>query len=172
MAFDPVSDPVDFIVLSGVRSPGICELEKASSPRRWDERRGFGLSGATTIFRGVALSHFVAKFRLYSAEDWAGWSTFSTMLARPPVGERPRALEIVHPILEDLGISAVGVEELKQPIQTGHGEWTVEVLFIEYRKLAPALSAPDGAAAAVTDPIDREIERLAGQVAALAGVTP
>lgn len=169
MSFDPTAQVVSYILLAGVKSPGICEIEGASSARTWDERRGYGLSGATCIFRGVRLAHFKANIRLYSEVDWLGWSQFAPLLKRPPVGERPKQLEIWHPILEDLGIVAVGVEELHQPQQTGDGEWTVVIEFIEYRKLQRALSLPEGAQAAPTDPYDLRIEQLAGQVEALAG---
>ena len=170
MSFQPLKSPIDYFLLAGVKSPGLATIERASSARTWDERKGYGLSGATTVFRGVRLAHFVAKIRLYTDTDWADWSSFAVMLAKPPIGERPRQLEVWHPILEDLGITACGVEELKQPVQTADGEWTVEVAFIEYRKLAPALSVPDGAQAAPTDPIDRHIEDLAAQVQALSAL--
>lgn len=165
-AFNPISEPVNYIILAGSRSPGLCDVTEAASQRRWDERRGFGLSGATSVFRGVALAHPVVTFRLYSEQDWLEWALFALLLVKPPPMVRPRAMEIWHPILEDLDIKAVGVEKLDQPIQTGDGEWSIKCKFIEYRKLQPALSLPDGAATHVADPeIDArlaEIERLSG----------
>ena len=170
MAFDPTKAPVDYILLAGKKSPGIAEIDRASSLRTWDERRGYGLSGATTIFRGVRLAHFIVRLRLYTAVDFASWAEFAVLVQRPPTGERPRQLEIWHPILEDLGITAVGVEELGQPVQTRDGEWTIEIKFIEYRKLQPALSRPEGAQAAPVDPVDRRIEELAAQVQVLSAL--
>lgn len=170
MSFQPLTDPVDYILLGGVRSPGLADVEKGNSPRAWAERIGYGLSGATTIFRGVRLSHFAVRFRLYTNLDWAQWPSFAAMMAKPPLGERPRQLEIWHPILEDLGITACGVEDIKQPVQIADGVWQHEVLFIEYRKLQPALSRPDGARAAPVDPIDQHIEALAAQVQALSAL--
>lgn len=170
MAFDPTKAPVDYILLAGRKSPGIADIERANSPRAWDERRGYGLSGATTIFRGVRLSHFTVKLRLYTAEHFAEWAGFAALVQKPPIGERPKQLEIWHPILEDLGIVACGVEDVKQPVQTRDGEWTIEIAFIEYRKLTTALSRPDGAQARPVDPIDRHIEDLANQVQVLSAL--
>jgi hypothetical protein len=170
MSFDPFKAPIDYVLLAGRRSPGIAELERAGSPRTWDERKGFGLSGATTIFRGVRLAHFILKLRLYTSEQFAEWATFSEIVKKPPLGERPKQLEIWHPILEDLGITACGVEDVKQPVQTRDGEWTIEIPLIEYRKLTPALSRPDGAQARPVDPVDQHIEQLAAQVQALSAL--
>lgn len=170
MAFDPLKAPVDYVLIAGRRSPGIADLSRAGSPRTWDERKGYGLSGATSIFRGVRLSHFVLKLRLYTSEQFAEWASFSVLVQKPPVGERPRQLEIWHPILEDLGITACGVEDVSQPVQTADGEWTIEIALIEYRKLTPALSRPDGAQARPIDPIDRHIEELAAQVQVLSAL--
>lgn len=157
MTFQPIDDPVDYVELAGQRSPGICEVLGGSSPRRWDERRGYGFSGSTLIFRGVGLCRPTLKLRLYTAQDWADWHEWSRLVQRPPLGERARALDIVHPILEDLGVRSVVVEDVLQPQQTADGEWTIEVRLIEYRRREAALERIDGATAAVTDPIDKQI---------------
>lgn len=167
MAFDPITSPVDHVVLSGQRSPGIAEITGATSPRRWDERRGYALSGSTVIFRGVGLARFKIVLRLLTPEHWAEWATWSQLVQRPPPLERARALDISHPILEDLGIRSCVIETVGQPVQAsqGGGEWSIEIACIEYRRPTPAIARPDGSDDRLPepeDPADRAIRDLAG----------
>jgi hypothetical protein len=165
MAFNPISQPVDRVTLGGRQSPGLASIEGFSSPRRWDERRGYGLSGSTVVFRGIGLATGKLILRLYTEQDFADWSSFSELVQRPPSGERSRALDISHPILEDLGIRSVVVEDVKQPTQTGDGEWTIEIALKEFRRPVVALSRPDGSVDRPPEPEDQNdiaIRDLAG----------
>lgn len=169
MSWNPIDEPVDYFILAGQRSPGTAVVEGASTPRRWDERRGYALSGATIVFRGVMLAHFKIYVYLCTTEDWNAWNDFMPLVARPPYGERPRALEIWHPFLEQHGIRAVGVEDLKQPVESEPGIWKIEIDLVEYRRPEIALAVPEGAQTRAVDPVDQEIERLTAQVEDLAG---
>lgn len=165
MTFNPISAPIDYVVLAGRRSPGLAELQGFSSPRRWDERRGYALSGGTLIFRGVGLARGKLLLRLLSEQDFEDWRAWSELVQRPPLGERARALDISHPILEDLGIRSVVVEDVKQPTQSADGEWLVEIALIEYRRPLLALSRPDGSEDRPPEPADeaeRAIQTLTG----------
>lgn len=170
MPFNPLTSPVDYVVLAGQRSPGVCEVVGGTSPRRWDERRGFGLSGATVVFHGVGLAKPLLRIRLFTEQHWSDWATWRELVQRPPLGERPRAMDIEHPILEDLGVRSVVVEDVTQPTQTGDGEWTVEVKLIEFRRPEIALATPSGAAQSTVDPLDREILDLTETVNTLAAL--
>lgn len=145
MTFNPISEPVDFVTLAGVRSPGIAEITGFTVPLRWDERRGYGLSGATLRFRGVALSRGKLILRLVTEEHWADWETFAPLVQRPPLGERAHSLEISHPILEDLGVRSVVIESVSQPTQTADGVWTIEIALIQWQRPIVAVSTPAGA---------------------------
>lgn len=159
MSFDPITSPVDHVVINGQRSPGVAVVEGAGSPRQWDERRGYGTSGAISVYRGAKLAKFTVKFTLTTAAEFAAWAEFAPLLARPVSRARPRALTISHPILEDLGISQCAVEDLRQPTPGDTGDWTYEVAFIQFRRPAPALARPDGAedGPQIDDPLDRQI---------------
>jgi len=135
VTFNPDLAPVDYILLANEISPGIATITGANSPRRWDERRGYALSGARVVFRGIGLARPVVTFRLSSFEDWNEWHDWRERvgLQRPPVGERARAKDIWHPILVDLEIVSVVVEDVGQPIQVDHGVWDIAVKFIEFR---------------------------------------
>lgn len=160
MTWNPLDEPADQIWLSQVWSPGLCDIVGADSPREWDERKGYGLSGSIAWFKGVGLAHFSVRLRLYTSEDWEQWAVFKPLVDRPPYGRRPRALDIWHPLLVDQGIYAIGVENLAQPEQTADGEWTIDIKMIEYRLPKYSLAMPDGAAATPADPFEQTIERL------------
>jgi hypothetical protein len=164
MTFDPIRTPVDYALVAGTRTPGLCEILGANSPRRWDVRRGTAFSGATVVYRGTDLAKPTMRLRLYTEQHWQDWHAFAPLVLRelppdaadvaqrqrrgqspPPAQRRPRALDIWHPILEDLGIRSVVVEDVLQPVQTGDGEWTIDVKLIEYRVPVFALAQPEGA---------------------------
>lgn len=168
MTFNPVTNPVDYILLANQRSPGIAEVNATNSPRRWDERRGYALSGARVVYRGIGLARPIVTLRLYTEDDWNDWHEWRQIVQRPPVGERAHALDIWHPILEDLNINSVVVEDVLQPKQTADGEWSIDIKFIEYRRPVLNLEVPEGSEERSDDPVDQLIENLTGQVQALA----
>lgn len=168
MAWNPLVAPVDYIKLSGERSPGLAEVYGGSSPRKWDERGGYGLSGSTLVFRGVGLAKFSVRLKLYTEEDWAAWTAWKALVDKPPLGTRARAQDIWHPLLEQIGVTSAVVEEVSQPEQGEAGEWVITIKFIEYRRPKVALAKPEGAKATPADPVDQVIERLANQVQELA----
>jgi hypothetical protein len=153
-------------------TPGIGEIVGADSPRDWEDRKGPGMSGATVVFRGLKLSRFAIKFRLYDAVDWADWTAFQVVVRRVPDKRDPRALDIVHPLLEPLGIRAIVVENIAAPQQSDDGVWEIELKVIEFRRPTPALATvgtppkPDGSKDKPIDPVEAEIERLRQKAAA------
>jgi len=103
MSWDPLNLPIDAFILADQVSPGLAEIVGASSPRKWDERKSYALSGASLVFRGVGLARFTARIRLYTPEHWGHWHAWKSLVVRPPAGERPKSLDIWHPILEEQG---------------------------------------------------------------------
>jgi hypothetical protein len=179
MSWDPLGQPAlnqtptkpevgDQIWLAQRWSPGLCDISGANSPREWEERKGYGWSGAVVVFRGTGLARFSVKLRLYTADDWLGWSTFKPLVDKPPPGKRPRAMDIWHPILVDQGIYSVVVEDLGQTEQTAEGEWTIEIKFVEYRFPKYALVKLEGTQATPDDPNEIKIARLTKEAADLA----
>lgn len=170
MTWDPLTQPIDHVLIGGQWTPGLAEITGASSPRRWDERKGYGLSGSRVVFRGVGLSKFSIKLRLLTPEDWRGWEEFRPIVQRPPLGVRARAVSCWHPFLEELEIKSLVVEELLQPVQTGEGEWTIEIKCIEWRRPRPALGVPDGGENPGEEPdaLDLQIERMSAEANRLA----
>lgn len=177
--WNPIEEPVDTVLIGGEQTPGIADVEDAGSPRDWDERRGRGLSGASLVFHGLPLATFKVLIRLYTVADWAAWHAFAPRLQRPPTGERGQALDITHPLLEEVGIRSFVVKNLLAPKQTRDGEWTIEIQCQEYRAPAPALTTIDSSSDSLTkEPLSANqltianLERLYESEARAGGLIP
>lgn len=166
-SWNPIDEPFDKCRVGGFVSPGICEIVGASSPRNWEERIGPGLSGSIVVFRGVRLSHFSIKFHLVTREHWDEWNTFQPIVAKPPFGKRPRALDVVHPILEPLGIRAVVIEDVMAPEQVNDGDWVVELKVIDFRRPKYGLAVPEGSQQTPADPYEEAIAGNTAEIDAL-----
>lgn len=166
MAYDPIASPVDFVVVAGQRTPGLAEVVGAGSPRQWDERRGFDMSGATLRFRGKKLARFSIKLTLATSEDFAAWNAFSPVVLAVPAGGRG-ALQLVHPILNDWGIRSGVVDDVLQPTPDGDtGKHVVEIKMIERRPPTPAGSTTAGSAdSPAPNPLQARIETNRAQIA-------
>lgn len=161
--WNPIEDPVDKLLLSNMRSPGICELLGVSSPRSWNEQSGPGWSGGLLVYQGIKLCHFTALFHLYELSDWDDWQLFRPLVMRPPLGSRPRTHTIWHPLLTEVDIHACVVEDVRAPQQVADGQWVVDVSFIEARLPRHGKPIkPEAADARAEDPYEKEIERLLG----------
>jgi len=168
-SWNPLTTPIDYFKLSGYRSPGIAELTGATSPRKWEERGGYGLSGATVVFRGVGLCYFTFKIKLYTENEWAHWLAWKPLVDRPPFGTRAKAKYIWHPFLEHLGVTSAVIEEVSQPEQGESGEWIVSIKFIEFRKPVVGLAKPEAAPTAPLTETEIEIEASKKELADLLG---
>ncbi len=171
--FDPLRNPVDYFTVAGQRSPGVAELQGVTLSRTIDERKGFGLMGATTVVKGQKLARFSASVRLFEVAHFEAWQTFVDTLRRfNPRNDRMRGFTFSHPQTDQLGISAVVVEEIGAPTQTGDGEWTAVIKFVEHRRPRPMLARTDGSEdgepAEPPDPVEALIDDLRGEARGLA----
>jgi hypothetical protein len=160
MAWNPYDDPVNYALCAGRKTPGLLDVAGAGSPRKWEERQGYGLTGATLVYLGLGLSPFELKIRLYSVEDWNDWHAWKDVVQKPPVNRVPRAIDIIHPLLAEVKIKAIVVLDVSQPEQTGDGEWTITIKCQAYRRPKITLAKPEGAAATKNDPVDEAITNL------------
>lgn len=173
MTWNPIDNPIDHFLLAGQKSPGIGRIEKAGSPRKWDERAGYGAGGSVLVFMGRKLATFDGVIELYTPADWVAWDAWKALVDRPPFGKRPKALDVWHPYLEGLGIKSCVVVDVLQPSPLESGGHVITIQFQEYRKLTQELAKPEAAKNATSDdPYDKEIERLTEQFNALANAPP
>lgn len=162
----------EYVMIGGDASPGKATVRGLNSPRGWDERKGYALSGATLVPTGDELSKFEILFELWDETQMALWNSYaSKYFARSvklvPGTLKPKALGIEHPALtapphhitEVVVLDVIGPET----DDTGGVSWVVK--FEEYRKPKPALSPPDASIPAAQKPTptaedaaDREIQ--------------
>lgn len=169
----------DYILLGGVQSPGRATVLGAGSPREWDVRKGYGYSGAVTVYTGENLAKFEVLIELWEKSHFAEWVRFAKIaLEKPPLGTKPKALDIAHPLLNlpPLSITSVVVEDVSQFEQDEEGLWSCTIKFLQFRAPKPALgkplaSIPNAAKPVPTaqDAADVEIQKLVKTFGELAG---
>lgn len=168
--WNPIDEPQDWVDFAGVVSPGLADIEGASSPRNWDERDSYAVTGSFLVYHGKKLSHFSVKCRLYTVQHWQDWYAFKPFIeALPRRGVPAKAIDITHPLLAQLNIHRCVVEDIIQPVQTDHGEWTVEIKLIEFRPPIVSQAKAEGAKATPADPEDAILAANKDEIAALAG---
>ena len=173
--FNPITDAdlYDFITLSGQRSPGICDVSGASAPREWDIRKGYGLSGAIVVYTGDGLAKFTVRLLLWEPAQFDEWEAWRPLIRKPPRGVRPKAQDIFHPYLEELGIGSAVVEDELQWTQPEAGLFVKDIKFIQFRAPLPALAKPEASQTKPNEPTaqteaEKMIADLAAQVKELA----
>lgn len=169
MPFYPLTSPIDHVLLANERSPGIATVTRLSSKYQWDIRRGFALSGARAVFKGLGLAEFSVVLQLVEQADWDNWHAWRPLVSAPPVGERARAKDIWHPKLEDIGVTAAVVQEMGSPEPVGDTNiFSIEIKFIEYRAPVRVVEVTEGSEN-TTAPLtaqQQRIEELTGQLQA------
>jgi hypothetical protein len=160
MAWNPYDDPVNHVILAGQQSPGLADVAGLGTPRNWDERQGYGLSGAIVVFTGNKIANFKVLIKLYTVADWEAYHAWRVLVQRTPPNIRPKALDFWHPFAEMQKIKSVVVTDEGQPEQTGDGEWTIPISFKEWRRPKIALAKPEGSQAKITDPAEQAIAGL------------
>jgi hypothetical protein len=181
----------DVFYLSGMSSPGVTEVKSFGAPRGWDKRKGYGISGAFTVYTGDELAEFTMGLRHWLPPDTdPRWLLMVPLLDRRPTG-LPGALssfayDFQYPILNaaPYSIKSVVVKEVTPWLQDEFGEWSCEIKFLEFRAPLPALGKPDKTIPSLNarnaelaaagqgggDPNDLLIAKLSAQ--AFGGVSP
>lgn len=150
----------DYVLIGGDQSPGRVTIKGFGRKIGWDERRGYGIDGASLVPTGAHLGGGSLLFALWTDEQIQAWNAFSNnwfakaVLITPGLGAKTKALEIDHPLLNGppLFMSDFVVEELGQLENDGTGVWRSEVKLLQYRKPKPAPQPPDGKIPAVAKP--------------------
>jgi hypothetical protein len=169
----------DYVEIGADRSPGQVTVVGFANVFAWDERQGYGNSGATLVPKGDHLARGSLIFKIWEESHVPVWYAFAGKWFAKPVVFTPgsgssRAITIGHPQLNNppLYLSEFVVEECSQLEQDEDGGWSCEVKLIQYRKPRPAPDPPKKAIAAAQEPqptaqdaADRHIEELTAQLA-------
>ena len=161
---------VDWVVLDNRIPPGTSYPTGSGSPRKWDKRAGYGISGAFLVYTGADLSEFEVHVTIWTEEHWTEWLEFSTVLEKPKQGTKPKAIPIVHPLVNrpPIRITEVVVEDVSQfePDETRE-LWTCVIKLSAWKGPEKMLARPSaaipGANLAVPtaqDAADRQIQAL------------
>jgi hypothetical protein len=164
MSWNPYDDPVNHILVAGARSPGYANVAGLGSPRNWEERQGYGLSGSTLVFTGVKIANWDVEIELATAKEWDEYHSWRQVIKKPPPRVRPKALDVWHPFLEMHEIKSAVVVDETQPTEREPGIWVVKISFKQWRRPRIAMAKPDGSKAKITDPYEQTTANLAGIV--------
>jgi len=142
------TDAYNFIIVAGVRSPGVASWSGASRTYNWDVKQTSGSQGATETYRGWKVSEGI-KFTL---QMWEAsqltffYSTFKPLLSYDATKKNPKPISIQHPILMANDIFNVVTINIGELVNAGKQLWTVELEFTEYRPPPKknATSTPNG----------------------------
>lgn len=147
----------DFVVIDGLQSPGVARISGAALKRTFDKRKGYGNTGATSIYTGKDLTEFdvTFEFRNWKGGDRDDWIDFAKrVFVQEPTTKKgtktsaaPKALRFEHWQINDppISVTAVNVLEVGQPDTTDEtGLVTVKVKFQEYRPASSGLGKPTG----------------------------
>jgi hypothetical protein len=173
--------------------PGRARLISGNSPRAWDERQAYGMTGATLVPTGDHLGVHVFKVQIWCETDETGspagqqWTAYQAFAAKylaksvrfVPGSTTPRALAIYHPVLSapPTSVTEVVVEDVTDMIQPEDEDFfECEIHFKEYRAPVLALGKPDAAVPSATeatptaeDGADSEMSQKFDQFNSLAG---
>ncbi len=159
MAYNPLLDPTDTVILDGKICPGVASVRGHGSPREWEEIKSYGAAGSAIRFMGRRLSKFDVVCELVTDEDWEAWHVFRPTVLRLPVGQRENWKSIVHPWTATHGIFRAVILDVKGPEPSGdRGKYVITINMQEFRGLKLALAkVEDGPPPEITDPYDLKI---------------
>lgn len=134
----------DAIIVGGKRSPGVVRLDGPGLQIGWDIQNGSGMTGAVTRRVAEPLKEFGAEFDLSNAPDdldvtdFDLWDEFEALLRSTVVtGKKPFALDVYHPDLARVGITAATIKSIGMLQLDGKGGGKIKVQFIEFRPPKP-----------------------------------
>ncbi len=144
---NPIQIPAIYeqLVVAGELSPGVCEVSGFARSWDWDVKKAKGSSGASATLQGEALAKGKVKFLLWEPEHFDQWATFRELLVRGQQQKKIEALDVLHPVLTDLGIFSLVVEDIGQLTKGSRGLYSITVSFLEYRPPKAAGGSPSGA---------------------------
>lgn len=172
MAF-PISNTVR---MGGKDTPGYARPRKASDPRTWDVRKGYGFSGAYAIYTGDDLSKFDVDVVLWLPDQFEEWKDFAKVLVKPTAATRTKSIGIYHPLLRvpPLDIKAVQVLDVSQFEPGPDMLFMCTISLLVYRPPKPVLARPNASIPSASSPTptakdaaDAQIQALVGEVKGL-----
>lgn len=162
---NPIDDAYLYNVISlgGLDSPGIVTITGHDRVQGWDIKSGSGQKGATMTRKKSDPIEFTCSFKLADREDFDAWPSFAAAIKATVDGKTPKAVDIYHPDLAEVGITSVVMGTIAGTVHDGLGGQTKVVKFREYLPPAPAPGSPKGSksSAKAPDPNQAALDELA-----------
>lgn len=158
---NPEQTPVDIIELSGIPSPGYCEILGLERKDRLQVLAGLGYNDSVVHWTGYEPIEFSVKLHLFDVAIYNDYQTgaFKRLLYKK--NKDVTSYDIVHPFVNDpiFNVHSVWIKSVKGPERNGEtGEWTVDIVFVSGSKAKQAPSAIERSAATPTDATERQIQ--------------
>lgn len=168
-----LSDPVDYILLGGQKSPGLATVRGAKDKRLFKDHGVPYATGERSTYLKQELVDFEVLIRCFTSDDLIAFDMWRkifdapekrTVIAGPDSknDKATKALDIWHPHLEPLRITAVTVREVSQfEPADDTGIWQCVLKLRQFKGLPQQTSAKvDGAIAAPLSEREKLIQRL------------
>jgi hypothetical protein len=122
----------------GLGGPGYVVVRRAKRAYKWDTKNPAAQVGQNQSFRGLEFPPFDLVFHFWDTTGWDAWQEFSDVFNVDPTklapGTAPPALNIFHPSLALLGISAIVVDDVGGVEQMNEGgEYRAVVAVREFK---------------------------------------
>lgn len=145
MVIDVTSSSLNYLIIEGVRTPGtIVAIDGLEAPYKWDSFPGYGVNGATNIFKGRDIAHPVVTFQLFQfPDDMIAWDAIIQLL-KPPTVIAPFIVDVSHPLFAASNIKSFGIEKITFPMPDAQKRWFAKIHFIESRPRTFAAAKPKG----------------------------
>lgn len=128
-------------------SPGVATITRAGRKMKIDKKEGYGTDGGRLVMTGTAIQDIQVEIRVWEDQHWIEWKIFYQLLTLPILlaaipGAPVFSLSIDHPVLRELGIRNVVLEDpgFWSPGETG--DWTRTLSFVLKQTPIPRLAAP------------------------------
>lgn len=145
-------------------SPGVVKLSGPGLVIGWDIKNASGAFGGSTTRVSEPLKEFEAEFYLSDEEDALGisdfdlWDDFEKVLRSSCDRATPKALDVYHPDLARVNITAAVVKSIGLVALDGKGGGTIKVAFVEYKpikKISYAQTKTEG---------DKKIDKVTAEI--------
>lgn len=134
----------DRLIVGSMVAPGVVRLSGDGLKIGWDIQNATGTTGAVTKRINEPLKEFDAEFELSDEvgpdgkTDFDQWDAFQALLRASVVkGKKPYALNVYHPDLARVEITAVTLGSIGLVALDGKGAGRIKVHFLEFSPPKP-----------------------------------
>lgn len=125
----------DKVWAAGVESPGIARVSEVAREYVWDLKQAPGASGENMTFKGLKNVQFSMEFQLLGDIELAMWGIWVSLWDFDPAKSAPQPVNVMHPLLQDRGVSFVSAKKVYAPKQARPGDnlWIAKIEATEWR---------------------------------------